>query len=73
MKRLEFKNSRAFKYVQERLCKGGDCTARSQMFLVDGAVQKAAEMFAKERSDELDKILNKKAKSILKIIKEKNL
>ena len=38
--------------MKERLCKGRDCTAQNQMFLIDGAVEIVATMYMHEQINE---------------------
>jgi hypothetical protein len=44
--------SKSQKYFTERLCRGGDCTARSQWFIYAPAAENVASMFSKERINE---------------------
>jgi len=53
--------SKAVKYMAERLCEGGDCTAKSQMFLIAGAVEKVATMYAQEQFDRAINRIRKQA------------
>lgn len=37
------------KYFEQRLCMGGDCTAKSQQFLFEGAAKEVASLFCQEQ------------------------
>lgn len=43
----------AAKYFNERLCRGGDCTAKSQMFIYNEAAKVVVELFNNEQLNKL--------------------
>jgi len=49
------------KYFVERICMGGDCTAKSQKFIYAPAAQTAASMFSSEVLDMAIKRVNRGA------------
>jgi len=46
------KESKAYKYIKNRKCMGGDCTAKSQEFVLMVAAETAASLYAEEKIKE---------------------
>ena len=49
--------SKAIKIFNESLCRGGDCTAKSQMFIYEGAAKRVIDDYTSEQFDKLIKRL----------------
>ena len=52
-------DSKAYKYFQDRLCQGGDCTAKTEYFLVEGAVERTVDLYHEEQIEVIKKRLLK--------------